>query len=101
MIKTPRKPAPDRCKPQRDALEQLLAKIDDTASELGDPDLSPAERRRLEALLGRLNSRLPQVRRALRLCEAQASGAPAAAKKKKAAKTGKKPGKKKAAAKKG
>ncbi len=52
MVKKPRKPDPDRCEPQRGRLAQLDLEIGEDLDQLGSPDLTADQRRRIEAELG-------------------------------------------------
>jgi hypothetical protein len=75
------KPKPGRCFAERERLFQLHEDILKVQDELSIPDLPPALRRRLEALLRRLQGQLPAAQRALATCEAKKPPSPGVKKK--------------------
>ncbi|HEY1473849.1 MAG TPA: hypothetical protein VGF53_07170 [Pseudolabrys sp.] len=69
MAKKSRRALKDPCAPQRARLDDLDAQIQDITEQIGEMDLPPAVRKRLEAKLKQLQQQRQRALSALESCE--------------------------------
>jgi molybdopterin biosynthesis enzyme len=70
MVTKPRKAKPDRCQPLRDAIAENAKEMASIGKSLADPKIPDSTKRRLEALLKRLEALDRRLQRDLQTCEA-------------------------------